>query len=148
MKNAQQVLRAFRHNTAVRRKVTRGILQQAIEFYIPEGHGARASLLGQLSALPEDAAPMEVEEDTGAGEGKGEAEGEGETAAKQLELKPRTTVLPEIELFDRFTLDDGALAGVLSAARELGMDAIWLDAWCYRFEGNYNHDDFCGATYI
>ena len=46
--------------------------------------------------------------------------------------------------YDHLTLDGAALRGAISAAKgELGAEALWLDAWCYRFNGEYNHDDFC-----
>jgi hypothetical protein len=45
--------------------------------------------------------------------------------------------------FDEFTLDGRALRGIVAAARSLKMNAIWLDAWCYRSpNGAYDHEDF------
>ena len=45
--------------------------------------------------------------------------------------------------FDAFTLDGPALRGIVSAARSLQVDALWLDKWCYRDPGDdYDHDDF------
>lgn len=41
------------------------------------------------------------------------------------------------------TLDGAALMGALAAAKRLQLDALWLDSWCYRFAGKYNHADFC-----
>ena len=44
----------------------------------------------------------------------------------------------------RFTMDASALHSIVAAARQLGLDALWLDAWCYRVgESGYVHDDFC-----
>ena len=44
---------------------------------------------------------------------------------------------------DTLTLDCEALNGILAAARQLGVDAVWLDAWCYRTHGGeYDHDEF------
>lgn len=45
--------------------------------------------------------------------------------------------------FDSLTLDGQALHGIVLAASQLGADAVWLDAWCYRMAGTYVHDDFC-----
>ena len=46
--------------------------------------------------------------------------------------------------FAAFTLDGAALRGIVAAARSLGVDAVWLDAWCYRSPaGKYEHEDFC-----
>jgi hypothetical protein len=36
---------------------------------------------------------------------------------------------------DQLTLDGGALLGLVTAAKRCGVDAFWLDAWCFRFEG-------------
>jgi hypothetical protein len=48
--------------------------------------------------------------------------------------------------FDAFTLDGSALRGIVAAARSLGAEAVWLDAWCYRSpNGAYNHEDFCST---
>lgn len=44
---------------------------------------------------------------------------------------------------DDFTLDVDAFVSAISKAREAGVDAIWLDGWCYRQEGAYNHAAFC-----
>mmetsp|Transcript_38088 Transcript_38088/g.99917 ORF Transcript_38088/g.99917 Transcript_38088/m.99917 type:complete len:599 (+) Transcript_38088:61-1857(+) len=41
------------------------------------------------------------------------------------------------------TLDGQALLGAVTAARNAGLDAVWLDAWCYRFDGEYDHHHFC-----
>ena len=48
---------------------------------------------------------------------------------------------------DRFSLDGPALRGVLKAAEELKADALWLDQWCYRRRGEYNHRDFCNTLH-
>ena len=46
--------------------------------------------------------------------------------------------------FDHLTLDGAALRGVVAAAREkLGVEALWVDVWCYHFSGDYDHDHFC-----
>jgi hypothetical protein len=47
------------------------------------------------------------------------------------------------EEFSDHTLDGEALRGVLDACHALGVDALWLDAWCYRYEGKYDHAAFC-----
>ena len=41
------------------------------------------------------------------------------------------------------TLDDQALLSAIATAKRGGVDALWLDAWCYRPIGEYNHEDFC-----
>ena len=41
------------------------------------------------------------------------------------------------------TMDGAAFIGILSAAKQIGLEALWLDAWCYRFTGVYDHADFC-----
>ena len=41
------------------------------------------------------------------------------------------------------TLDGEALLSAVAAAKRGGVDAVWLDAWCYRFTGEYDHEDFC-----
>ena len=41
------------------------------------------------------------------------------------------------------TLDGEAMASALNAAKRGEFDALWLDAWCYRFSGTYDHQDFC-----
>lgn len=35
------------------------------------------------------------------------------------------------------------LRAVLLKAREAGVAALWMDAWCFRFAGEYVHEDFC-----
>eukprot|EP00325_Prymnesiales_sp_UTEX-LB-985_P033785 CAMPEP_0174738800 /NCGR_PEP_ID=MMETSP1094-20130205/70539_1 /TAXON_ID=156173 /ORGANISM="Chrysochromulina brevifilum, Strain UTEX LB 985" /LENGTH=159 /DNA_ID=CAMNT_0015942283 /DNA_START=428 /DNA_END=904 /DNA_ORIENTATION=- len=46
--------------------------------------------------------------------------------------------------YDHLTLDGHALRGVVDAARLLGVDALWLDCWCYRpASAEYDHYDFC-----
>ena len=47
------------------------------------------------------------------------------------------------EQFERFTLDGEALHSVVAAAKELQVEFVWLDAWCYKFIGEYNHSHFC-----
>ena len=44
---------------------------------------------------------------------------------------------------DEFTLGTDAFLSAVSKAREAGVDAIWLDGWCYRQEGPYDHAAFC-----
>ena len=46
------------------------------------------------------------------------------------------------------TLDGPAFVGVLAAARSVGLEALWLDAWCYRFVGEYDHSDFCRTLHV
>ena len=44
---------------------------------------------------------------------------------------------------DQLTLDKLALLGILEQADRLSVEALWLDCWCYRSMGDYNHSDFC-----
>jgi len=44
---------------------------------------------------------------------------------------------------DDFTLGTDAFLSAVSKAREAGVDAIWMDGWCYRQQGPYNHAAFC-----
>ena len=44
---------------------------------------------------------------------------------------------------DDFTLDVAAFTSAVRMAREAGVEALWLDAWCYRQEGEYDHASFC-----
>ena len=53
IKNSTKVLRAFRHNTAVRKKIGKKLLQKTIEHYVPESVGSRASMLKYVDSLPE-----------------------------------------------------------------------------------------------
>ena len=101
LKNAQQVLRAFRHNTTVRRKVTRTLLGQAIEFYIPDTQPARDELLAKVGVLPEDPTPMDADEGAGEDEGKDGADDATESK-KPKQDAPRKSALPEIELYLRW----------------------------------------------
>ena len=56
---------------------------------------------------------------------------------------------PNDGTFDAFTLDGCALHGILDAARALSVDAIWLDAWCYRSPTDrYDHEDFCSTLNV
>ena len=59
--------------------------------------------------------------------------------------EPRdTSVFGTTSDFDKFTLDGAALRGIVAAARTLKVTALWLDAWCYRSDGDeYDHADFC-----
>ena len=89
-KNAQQVLRAFRHNTAIRRKVTKTMLAAAIEFYVPAG-ASRDALLVQAATIPHseadvatDAAAAQAAEEAKAAEAKAVADAAA-AAAKAAE---------------------------------------------------------------
>ena len=44
---------------------------------------------------------------------------------------------------DGTTMDERTLRAVLLKAREAGVAALWMDAWCFRFAGEYVHEDFC-----
>lgn len=44
---------------------------------------------------------------------------------------------------DDFTLDIPAFTSAVGKAHEAGVDALWLDGWCYRQDGEYNHAAFC-----
>ena len=44
---------------------------------------------------------------------------------------------------DGTTMDEHTLRAVLLKAREAGVAALWMDAWCFRFAGEYVHEDFC-----
>ena len=44
---------------------------------------------------------------------------------------------------DDFTLDTDALVSVVSKATAAGVEFLWLDAWCYRTQGEYDHELFC-----
>jgi hypothetical protein len=48
----------------------------------------------------------------------------------------------ETSSVDALTLDGDALHGIIEAAKKLGCHAVWLDKWCYRFSGAYNHAHF------
>ena len=43
------------------------------------------------------------------------------------------------------TLDGEAFLSAIAAAKRGGLDAVWLDAWCYRFTGEYDHENFCAT---
>ena len=43
------------------------------------------------------------------------------------------------------TLDGEALLSAIASAKQGGLDAFWLDAWCYRFTEPYDHHDFCST---
>jgi 26S proteasome regulatory subunit N3 len=97
--NALAVQRAFRHNTEVRRNVTRGQLTKTIEWYVPEGSAGRESMLKYAGMLPEDPVAEEPEADAVMeGEDKGEdaAEAEKKVAKKD---KPRTAITPELQVY-------------------------------------------------
>ena len=59
------------------------------------------------------------------------------------EAKPGATRAAGQHPYAALTLDGAALRGIVSAARSLKVDALWLDAWCYRSCGEYDHEDFC-----
>ena len=40
-------------------------------------------------------------------------------------------------------LEPDAFVAAVSKAREAKVEALWLDAWCYRQEGEYDHSAFC-----
>lgn len=44
---------------------------------------------------------------------------------------------------DSFTMDVDAFCGAVKKAHEADVDALWLDCWCYRREGAYEHAAFC-----
>ena len=44
---------------------------------------------------------------------------------------------------DSFTLDASAFRAAVKRARDAKVDALWLDGWCYRREGDYDHAAFC-----
>lgn len=92
-KNAQQVLRAFRHNTVIRRKVTKAMLAKTIEFYVPAG-AVRDELLGQVTAIPNseadaatDAAAAKAVEEAKAAEAKAEADAKAAAEKAALDAK-------------------------------------------------------------
>ena len=92
-KNAQQVLRAFRHNTVIRRKVTKAMLATAITFYVPAGT-VRDELLAQADTIPDseadtatDAAAAKAVEEAKAAEAKAEADAVAAAAKAALEAK-------------------------------------------------------------
>lgn len=44
---------------------------------------------------------------------------------------------------DGATMDCEALLSIAAKAKEAGIESLWLDCWCYRPTGEYNHADFC-----
>jgi len=96
-KNSTKVLRAFRHNTTIRKKIGKKLLQKTIEHYVPETVASRASMIKCVASLPED---MEVEEEPQEEVKEEEAkEGEDKAEKPKKDDTPRTAVLPEIEIY-------------------------------------------------
>ena len=44
---------------------------------------------------------------------------------------------------DDFTLDVDAFRSAVARAHDAAVTALWLDAWCYRQQGAYDHSHFC-----
>jgi hypothetical protein len=44
---------------------------------------------------------------------------------------------------DSFTMDAAAFRSAVREAQKAGIAAVWLDAWCYRQSGPYDHSSFC-----
>ena len=44
---------------------------------------------------------------------------------------------------DGCTLDQEALLAIAASASASGAEYVWLDAWCYRQDGDYVHAEFC-----
>ena len=40
-------------------------------------------------------------------------------------------------------LDLAAFRAAVSKAQDANVDALWLDGWCYRQDGTYDHAAFC-----
>ena len=85
--------RALRHNGPLRQKATKDVLAKAVEKYVPEGTG-RASLLGQIAVLPD--APAADAADAAAGDAMEE---DGKAEEPESKEGPRTTVIPEVEVY-------------------------------------------------
>jgi hypothetical protein len=49
----------------------------------------------------------------------------------------------QADSFSNFTLDGDAFQSVVASAKAHGIKGLWLDCWCYRFVGDYDHMDFC-----
>ena len=49
-----------------------------------------------------------------------------------------------VSAHDAFTMDVDALESIVSVAEKAGVEALWLDAWCYRSAADvYVHESFC-----
>ena len=48
-----------------------------------------------------------------------------------------------VEPDDGATMDCEALLSIAAKATAAGIKSLWLDCWCYRPTGEYNHADFC-----
>lgn len=46
---------------------------------------------------------------------------------------------------DQFTMDERALTSVVAVAKAAGVRSLWLDAWCHKVEGEYDHYAFCST---
>jgi len=44
---------------------------------------------------------------------------------------------------DGTTMDCEALLSIVAKAQAAGVASLWLDCWCYRSTGEYDHADFC-----
>jgi len=101
--------RALRHNGPLRHEATKEVLTEAVGIYVPEGD-TKAALLAQIACLPETPPPPVAEGGAQAGSSGvavagaagGEADKMDEDApakeAKTLD-EPRTTILPEVEVY-------------------------------------------------
>lgn len=49
----------------------------------------------------------------------------------------------ERDAHDSFTMDAAAFQSAVREAQRTGVAALWLDAWCYRHDGPYDHSSFC-----
>lgn len=83
------ISRALRHNAPVRTAANPLVLVKAVETFFPAEEPWRATLLQQLTAIPEPPEPMAVEE-----EAQGKAEGK-----EAVPEEPRTAILPEVEVY-------------------------------------------------
>jgi 26S proteasome regulatory subunit N3 len=98
-KNTTKVLRAFRHNTAVRTQIGKIFLKQTVEFYVPESAGeARALMLKHVETLPEDMEAEEPAEEKVDGADSKE-EGKEDDATSKKDDTPRTTISAEIQIY-------------------------------------------------
>ena len=46
---------------------------------------------------------------------------------------------------DTFTMDPSSLESAVAVAAEAGVQSLWLDAWCHKVEGEYDHFNFCST---
>ena len=44
---------------------------------------------------------------------------------------------------DGYTMDHEGMRSVFAAAEKAKIGSLWLDAWCFRFSGEYDHTAFC-----